>query len=78
MTKTLDALDVRRRLGEVLNEVRYGQQSVIVRRAGKPMAAIMPIEVYEALTSIPDDSIELYSAARIKEFRAADTKPAGA
>lgn len=74
----LDALDVRRRLGEVLNEVRYGQQSIIVRRAGKPMAVLMPIEVYEALTSIPGETIEIYSPERIKDFIKADSLPSGA
>jgi prevent-host-death family protein len=75
MPKTVDALEARRRFGEILNQARYGKQSIIVKRAGKPMAVIMPVEIYEALTSVPDEEIEIYTPSRIKEFLAADTKP---
>lgn len=68
-------MEARRRFGELLNEANYGKQSIIVRRAGKPMAAILPVEIFEALTSVSDKEIELYTPSRVKGFLAADTKP---
>lgn len=74
MPKIVDALEARRRFGELLNEANYGKQSIIVRRAGRPMAVIVPVDIFEALTAVPDQDIELYTPVRIKEFLAADTK----
>jgi len=44
MTKQLNALKVRQNLGQVLDEAYYQGQTVIVERAEKPMAAIVPID----------------------------------
>lgn len=46
MTKRLNALKVRQNLGQVLNEAYYQGQTVIVERAEKPMAAIVPIDEF--------------------------------
>lgn len=46
MEKTISALDARRRLGELLEEVYYQGSQFIVERAGKPMAVVVPIEQY--------------------------------
>jgi len=43
MVKRLNALKVRQNLGQVLDEAYYQNQSVIIERAEKPMAAIVPI-----------------------------------
>jgi len=43
MTKTLTALKARQNLGEVLEEVYYKGDQYIIERAGKPMAAIVPL-----------------------------------
>ena len=46
MTKRLNALKVRQNLGQVLNEAYYQDQSFIIERAEKPMAAIVPISEF--------------------------------
>jgi prevent-host-death family protein len=46
MEKTISALDARRRLGQVLEEVFYQGNQFIVERAGKPMAVVVPIRQY--------------------------------
>lgn len=74
MPKTIEAYQARTKLGNLLNEVRYAKQSFIIRRAKEPMAAIIPIEIYQALLEVPENEIELYSDKRIKEFLAADRK----
>ena len=46
MAKNLSALKVRQNLGRVLDEAYYQGQSVIVERANKPMAVIVPIKEF--------------------------------
>jgi len=42
--KTMSAMDVRRHYGAVLDEVRIQSEHIILERAGKPIAMIVPIE----------------------------------
>jgi prevent-host-death family protein len=46
MTKRLNALKVRQNLGQILNEAYYQGQTIIVERAEKPMAVIVPINEF--------------------------------
>jgi prevent-host-death family protein len=43
MIKKLTAIKARQNLGEVLEEVYYNGDQFIIERAGKPMAALVPI-----------------------------------
>ena len=43
MIKTVNALKARQNLGEVLEEVYYKGDQYIIERAGKPMAAVVPV-----------------------------------
>ena len=43
MIKTLTAIKARQNLGEVLEEVYYNGDQYIIERAGKPMAAVVPL-----------------------------------
>lgn len=45
--KTLTALDLRKRLGSVLDDVSIKGEEVIISRANKPLAVIISIEEYE-------------------------------
>jgi prevent-host-death family protein len=46
MEKTINALKARQNLGQILEEVYYTGAQYIVERAGKPMAAVVPIGQY--------------------------------
>lgn len=46
MTKTISAYKARVNFGELLNEVYYRGDEVIVERMGKPLVKIVPINSY--------------------------------
>lgn len=45
--KTLTALDLRKKLGSVLNDVSKKGEQVIISRANKPLAVMISVEEYE-------------------------------
>lgn len=45
--KTMTALDLRKKLGSVLNDVSIKKEQVIISRANKPLAVIISIDEYE-------------------------------
>ena len=47
MKRHLSAMDARKRFGELLEEVHYRGDEIIIERAGKPMAALVPVAQYE-------------------------------
>ncbi|MCL5961189.1 MAG: type II toxin-antitoxin system Phd/YefM family antitoxin [Chloroflexi bacterium] len=47
MEKTIGAFSARRQFGKVLQEVIARGDSYVVERHGEPVAAVVPIEVYE-------------------------------
>jgi prevent-host-death family protein len=51
MVKKVTAIQARKNLGELLEEVYYRGDQYIIERAGKPMAAIVPLWQLEAWLS---------------------------
>jgi prevent-host-death family protein len=49
MTIVIGAREARQRFADLLGRVGYGGEVAIVERSGKPMAALIPMEVYEQL-----------------------------
>jgi prevent-host-death family protein len=47
--RRISAVEARKRLGEILESVYYRGDEVIIERAGKPMAVVIPAERYEAM-----------------------------
>ena len=47
MRKEISATELHRKLGELLEGVYHNGDRLIVKRANTPLAAIVPIEVYE-------------------------------
>ena len=43
MTKTVNALKARKSLGQLLEEVYYKGDQFVIERAGRPMAAVVPV-----------------------------------
>jgi prevent-host-death family protein len=73
MRKTISALKARKNLGELLEEVYYRGDQYIIERAGKPMAAVVPLAQLEAWEARRDALFGMVDEARAKNRR---TKPA--
>ena len=49
MAKTIGAREARSNFSQLLGEVHYGRQPVIIERSGRPMVAIIPVDEYQNL-----------------------------
>ena len=55
MIRKAPAMTVRQNLGELLNEVQYRGDSVVITKGGKPVAAIVDIALYERIRRMQED-----------------------
>jgi prevent-host-death family protein len=62
-TKTMSAWEVRRNFGKVLRDVIRDHQAVIVESYGEPIAAVVPLNVYERYEDGVRRLIEVAEAA---------------
>lgn len=46
MEKVINAVLARQQLGQLLEEVYYQHNAVVIERAGRPMAVLVPVEQY--------------------------------
>jgi prevent-host-death family protein len=53
------AVEARKRLGEILEGVFYRGDEVVIERAGKPMAVVIPAERYETMERSRERLFEL-------------------
>jgi prevent-host-death family protein len=51
MTIFIGARDLRQKISEILGKVGFGGDVAVVEKSGKPMAAIIPIEMYQKLVA---------------------------
>lgn len=49
MKRRISAVEARKRLGEILESVYYRGDEVVIERAGKAMAVVIPSERYKAM-----------------------------
>lgn len=54
MKTTMPATDARKRFAELINQVAYGHDTVILTRRGKKIAALVSMEELELLQQIED------------------------
>jgi prevent-host-death family protein len=57
--RRISAVEARRRLGEILESVYYRGDEVVIERAGKAMAVVIPAERYEAMERSRERFFEL-------------------
>jgi prevent-host-death family protein len=66
MKRKLSAVEARKRLGEILEGVYYRGDEVVIQRAGKPMAVVIPVGRYESLEKNRQRMFELIEKAQEK------------
>ncbi len=49
MIREAPAMTVRKNLGELLNEIQYRRDSILITKGGKPVAALVDIELFERI-----------------------------
>ncbi len=72
--KSISALDVRARFGQVLDEAAAGER-FIVERAGQPVAAIVPLSDLQALDPERIRAARLAAVDQLRRMAAADPRP---
>lgn len=51
MARHVSARDARNKFSDLMGSVHYGGEESIVERSGRPMVAVIPVEMYERLVS---------------------------
>ena len=69
MTIFIGARDLRQKFAEILGKVGFGGDVAVVEKSGKPMAAIIPIAMYEQMVAERDARFEI-----IEKIRSAQTE----
>ena len=72
--KEISSLDLRKRFGQVLDEVRRRKEPYIIKKNGRQIVVLMDIDVYKASQEHLKEElfIEEYSQKRMKEFASED------
>jgi len=52
MTETVSTLEVRKRLGDILDRVALRHDQFIIERKGRPLAAVVPVAKLERLERV--------------------------
>jgi prevent-host-death family protein len=65
MIETVSTLEIRQRLGDLLNRVALRHDEFVIERKGKPVAAMVPVERLE----------QMQQAARLHLLSVLDRKP---
>lgn len=65
--KTLPVAEARSQLADILNEVAYGGQSVIVTRRGRPLAAIVSPRLLKRFEEMQDELDTIQARGALQE-----------
>ncbi len=69
--KTLSALDLRKKLGEVLDAVAQNNEQVIISRANRPLAVLISVDEFEEKIQKSKQGDKLKElSARMDDWRA--------
>jgi prevent-host-death family protein len=71
MIQEATAMMVRQNLGELLNGVQYRHDTVLVTKAGKPVAALVDMDLFEKIRRMKEQ-FELLSAELGKAYAKVD------
>lgn len=69
LEKTMDKIttaDARKNLAEIINQVAYGKEPIVLTRRGKELAAVVSIEDLKLLQKL-EDQIDIHDAWKAKD-----------
>ncbi len=55
MQREAPAMTVRKNLGELINEVQYRHDRIVITKAGKPVAALIDMTLYERIRRMDEE-----------------------
>ncbi len=64
MQKAINALKVRKNLGEILEQVYYKGNHFVIKRGEKPMAVLISISEYEAYLKQREEDFSVFDEIR--------------
>ncbi len=67
MIREAPAMTVRKKFGELLNEVQYRHSKVLITKAGKPVAALVDVALFEKIQRL-DEEFEGLRSTLAKAF----------
>ena len=67
MIREAPAMTVRQNLGELLNEVQFRNGRILITKAGKPVAALVDIALFERIQKL-DEEFDQMTAQFAKAF----------
>ena len=59
MIRKSTAVAARQNLGDLLNQVQYRSDSVLITKDGKPVAALVDVETFERIRRLREDFLRL-------------------
>jgi len=75
MIREATAMKVRQNLGELLNEVQYRRDSIVVTKGGKPVAALVDIDLFQKIRLL-DREFDRLTAELEKTYEGIDRETA--
>ena len=64
MIRETSAMVVRQKFGELLNEVQYRHDRVLITKAGKPVAALIDVGLFDKLRKLDEEFEQLTGELR--------------
>lgn len=55
MIREASAMTIRQNLGELLNEIQYRQDQVLITKGGKPVAAMVDVALFDKIRLMRDE-----------------------
>ena len=62
MIREISAVAARQNLGDLLNQVQYRNDSVLITKDGKPVAALVDVALFERIRRLRDEFVRLTDA----------------
>jgi prevent-host-death family protein len=67
MSLQIGARDARQKFSELLGRVGFGGEEIVIERSGKPMAVLIPVELYEQVIAEREARFEVIRRIQDKQ-----------